>query len=267
MVDVFLGDLSGDLSQIRLFHILKLLISEGKTGKLILTEGNESGEIYVENGDVTHASSGLDTGEDALFTMMTWMVGKFDFTPGLLPEEKSIENSTDQLLAEGQKRIKEWECLKEVIPSMDVVFKLSGYKSSDDIKLKSAEWNILTHVDGMRSIREISKALHVDEIGVAKVLHGLFSAGLLVVVETSKPPPEKAVEREFLKRVDKELAKALGPIASVIVDDQIAEMGQQREAFPRNKAAELVEAVSSEITDEGKRIRFQRNMLEILRDL
>ncbi len=263
MADVFMGD----LSQIRLFHILKLLVSEGKTGRLILTKGNESGEIYVENGDFTHASSGMNTGEDALFTMMTWMVGKFNFTPGLLPEEKSIETSTDQLLAEGQKRIKEWEYFREVIPSMEIVFKLTGHKGSNDIKIKSTEWNVLTQVDGMKSVREISKALNKDDIGVAKVLHDLFLAGLLEVVEKSKSPPEKVVGREFLKRVAEELAKALGPIASVIVDDQIAEMGQQRDAFPRNKASELVESVSSEITDEGKKIRFQRSMLEILRDL
>ena len=263
MADVFMGD----LSQIRLLHILKLLVSEGKTGKLILAKGNDSGEIYVENGDVTHASSGLNTGEKALFTMMTWIIDKFNFASGVLPEEKSIRTSTDQLLAEGSKRIKEWEHLREVIPSMDVVFKLAGHKGSDDINLKSAEWNILTQVDGMRSVGEISKALNVDEIGVAKILYGLHSAGLLGVVEKPKPPPEKMVGREFFKRVAEELAKALGPIASVIVDDQITEMGEQRDAFPRDKAAELIEGISSEITDEGKRIRFQRSMLEILRNI
>ena len=72
---------------------------------------------------------------------------------------------------------------------------------------------------------------------------------------------------ESLRKLDEELAKALGPIASVIVDEQIAEMGEQRDAFPRNKAAELVEAVSSEIADEGKRVRFQRSMLDVLRGL
>jgi hypothetical protein len=90
---------------------------------------------------------------------------------------------------------------------------------------------------------------------------------VLEIVEKPKPPPEKMMGREFFKKVDGELAKALGPIASVIVDDQIAEMGEQRDAFPQDKAAELVEAVSSEIADEGKRIRFQRSMLEVLRDL
>ena len=263
MADVFMGD----LSQISLVHILKLLVSEGKTGKLILTKGNDSGEIYVENGDITHASSRLNAGEEALFTMMTWMIGKFNFTPGVLPEEKSIRTSTDQLLAEGSERIKEWEHIREVIPSMDVIFKLAGHKRSDEINIKSAEWNILTQMDGVRSVGEISNALNVDEIGVTKILYGLYSEGLLEVVEKPKPPPEKVVGREFFKRVDDELAKALGPIASVIVDDQITEMGEQRNAFPRNKAAELVEAVSSEITDEGKRIRFQRSMLEILRNI
>ncbi|UCD71547.1 MAG: DUF4388 domain-containing protein [Syntrophobacterales bacterium] len=263
MADTFMGD----LSQIRLVHILRLLVSEGKTGQLMLTKGNDSGEIFVENGDITHASSTLNAGEEALLTMMTWMIGKFNFTPGVLPEEKSIRSSTDKLLAEGSKRIEEWEHLREIIPSTDVVFRLAGHKRSDDINLKSTEWNMLTQVDGARSVGEISKALNVDEIGVAKILYNLYSAGLLEVVEKPKPLPEKMVGMEFFKRIDEELAKALGPIASVIVDDQIAEMGEQRDAFPRDKAAELVEVVSSEIADGGKRIWFQRSMLEILRNI
>jgi hypothetical protein len=36
MAEVFMGD----LSQIKLVDILRLLASEGKTGKLILTKGN-----------------------------------------------------------------------------------------------------------------------------------------------------------------------------------------------------------------------------------
>jgi hypothetical protein len=263
MPDVFMGD----LSQIKLVDVLRLLFSEGKTGKLILTKGNDAGEIYVENGAVTHASSKANSGEEALFTMMTWMIGKFNFAPGALPEEKSIDTGTDQLLEEGEKRIKEWEHIREVIPSMNVVFRLAGHKGPNDINLKSAEWNILTQVDAMRSVGKISNALNLDELDVAKTLYELCSAGLVEVVEKLETPPEKMMGREFFKKVDGELAKALGPIASVIVDDQIAEMGEQRDAFPQNKAAELVEAVSSEIADEGKRIRFQRSMLEVLRDL
>lgn len=261
------GVFMGDLSQIKLIDILRLLVSEEKTGKLILNKGNDRGEIYVENGAVTHASIKGSSGKEALFAMMTWMIGKFNFSPDALPEEKSIETGTDQLLEEGEKSIKEWEHIREVIPSMDVVFRLAGHKGSDDINLKSTEWNILTQVNAMRSVGEISNALNLDEFTVAKTLDELYSAGLLEIVEKPEPPPEKMMGREFFKKVDGELAKALGPIASVIVDDQIAEMGEQRDAFPQNKAAELVEAVSSEIADEGKRIRFQRSMLEVLRDL
>ncbi len=263
MLDVFMGD----LSQIKLVDVLRLLFAEGKTGKLILTKGNDAGEIYVENGAVTHASSKANSGEEALFTMMTWMIGKFSFAPGALSEEKSVEIGTNQLLEEGEKRIEEWEHIREVIPSMNVVFRLVGHNGPNDINLKSAEWNILTQVDAMRSVGEISKALNLDEFDVAKTLYKLCSEGLVEVVEKLETPSKKMMGREFFKKIDGELAKALGPIASVIVDDQIAEMGEQRDAFPQNKAAELVEAVSSEIADEGKRIRFQRSMLEVLRDL
>ena len=44
-------------------------------------------------------------------------------------------------------------------------------------------------------------------------------------------------------------------------------MDEKISAFPRERAAELVEAISMEISDEGKRVDFQKKMLEILKKI
>ena len=53
----------------------------------------------------------------------------------------------------------------------------------------------------------------------------------------------------------------------MIIDDEIAALGETRESFPRHKVAELVERVSADIGDENKRLRFQQIMLDMLKRL
>ena len=57
----------------------------------------------------------------------------------------------------------------------------------------------------------------------------------------------------------------MGPMAPVIIEDQVAEMEERISDFPQDRAAELVEGISMEISDEGKRVDFQKEMLEVLR--
>ena len=59
----------------------------------------------------------------------------------------------------------------------------------------------------------------------------------------------------------------MGPLASVLIDESVDALGETRDAFPRDKMAELVEQISKDIKDETKRSGFQQIMLEMLRSL
>ena len=52
MPEIFLGD----LSQVKLFDILKPLLMGKKTGKLSF-KGKENGEMYLEIGNIVHAKT------------------------------------------------------------------------------------------------------------------------------------------------------------------------------------------------------------------
>jgi hypothetical protein len=65
----------GDLSQVRIFDILKPLLIEKKTGKVVF-RGKEEGEIYLELGNISHAKTTNSVGEYAFFTIMEWKAGK-----------------------------------------------------------------------------------------------------------------------------------------------------------------------------------------------
>ena len=60
MAEIFLSD----LSQVRLFDILKPLLLGKKTGILSI-KGKENGEIFFELGNIVHVKVGPSLGEDA----------------------------------------------------------------------------------------------------------------------------------------------------------------------------------------------------------
>jgi predicted transcriptional regulator len=262
MAEVF----TGDLSQIRLLDILNLLILEGKTGKVTLKKGAALGEIFVENGNITHGATETSQGEEALFLMMTWMIGKFSYTPEVLPDSKTIQRSTEQILHEGVQKVQEWDRIRKVIPSTDVAFRLSS-RNGADVVLRPDEWNTVICMNGIKTVGEISRELGVSEIEAAKHLYRLLEAGLIEVTEKPIHPLGRIAGKRFFDIVQQELTLVMGPMAPVIIEDHVADMDERISAFPRNRAAELIEGISMEISDEGKRVDFQKKMLEILKKI
>ena len=117
MPETFLGD----LAEVKLFDILKPLFSDKKTGKVIF-KGKEGGELYLELGNITHAKTDNSVGEFAFFTLMGLNAGKASFMPDEVPSERTISISTEQLILNWSSQ-KQWNKIKEVIPSANAIFR------------------------------------------------------------------------------------------------------------------------------------------------
>lgn len=57
--------------------------------------------------------------------------------------------------------------------------------------------------------------------------------------------------------IEHELARAIGPVALIVVDEAITALGSTRDRYPRRSLAALVERLGQEIKDDGKRKAFQ----------
>lgn len=75
------------------------------------------------------------------------------------------------------------------------------------------------------------------------------------------------VPQDFFDRMIAELSQAAGPMAPLIVRDQIAALGESKSAFPKSRLNELCERVGREILDERLRNHFSRNMQRDLTSL
>jgi hypothetical protein len=155
-----------------------------------------------------------------------------------------------------------------------IIFRLSNARLASSIDV-SPEWlRVLSLVDGTRTVAEIARATRLDEAAVRTTLVDLHRAGVLEIVgvvdvmpDHANEPPPSTLDGRFFSQVELELARAIGPLAEIIVDDELAAMGEKRAGFHRDRAAELVERVSLAIRDETKRVKFQSAMLPEIRDL
>jgi len=148
-----------------------------------------------------------------------------------------------------------------------VIFKLSNRDLSGEVTLTPIAWRVLVQFDGSRSVADIARALGIEEGKVAEVAETLFRSGVLQVAPGSAPPPRPTVNGTVFDQISVELARAVGPLAVLTLEEEIANLGEAREMFPRDRIPELVERLSQTIRDGTKRLRFQQIMLAAIRKL
>jgi hypothetical protein len=177
--------IEGSLSEVGLPDVLQLLTVGGKTGTLHLREGAARGSLYLRDGQVVHARTAELEGEEAAYALAAWTRGRFEFEPGA-----AINRSSTALLMEAARRSDEWKLIAEKIPSTahvpEFVVPEGAGDSEGQINLNTREWQLLSKIDGRRSVRDIAAASGLSNFDAARLLLGLVSTGLIRV----KPPRE-----------------------------------------------------------------------------
>lgn len=148
-----------------------------------------------------------------------------------------------------------------------VVFKLSSGDVAGEINLKPEAWRVLTQINGNRTVAEVATSVGMDAVSVTQIVDMLYKAGILEVAAGSTAIPTETVDAAFFKQVTTELARAMGPLAQIIVEDEVANLNEKLDDFPRDRIPDLVERVSAAIPDPKKRLTFQQIMLDTIRKL
>ena len=141
------------------------------------------------------------------------------------------------------------------LPSM--VFKQVARDELSEFSLNGQMLRVFVEFDGRRNITSISG-------NTGLVLTELFGiAQRLLQINLIEPvaKPVSLADGDFFVYLQGQLALAVGPLASILVEDALADLGYTRDRFPINHAAELVDILSEDIQREEKRIAFRQNML------
>ncbi|MCX8007725.1 MAG: DUF4388 domain-containing protein [Coriobacteriia bacterium] len=209
--------------------------------------GRRLGQILVDEGYITQPVLEAFVQEqiqDTIFDLMRWDEGDFNFEilPEVVEEDIGLSVSVENIVMEGSRRIEEWNRIKKKVPSMDMVFKMATApgEGTFEISLKPTEWNLLLLTDGTRTVGELARSLGKTDFEVARVIYGLFSAGLLEVAADDE------VERLRAERAEREARRA--ERAAAAPPPAPAPVGAQAPVRPEVSAAEpeTVEEVEEE---------------------
>lgn len=178
------AELRGSIREFNVSDIVQFLSGSEKTGRLFLTasESGAEGSIVFSRGSVVHAELQDAVGEDAFFDLMLWSDGKFSFEPDAVSNEKTVRQSSTNLLLEGARRKDEWSVLSQYIPDMGLVpeFVLPGdNETGQQITLNTSEWVVLSKIDGKRNLKEVAEAASISEYHTCRLIYPLVANKLI----------------------------------------------------------------------------------------
>ncbi|MGE3073230.1 MAG: DUF4388 domain-containing protein [Dehalococcoidia bacterium] len=259
--------LTGSLAQLPLVDLLKMLAAGGQSGHLELSSGLDHGDLYLVQGELVHAECEMIVGEAAFGKLASWPNGQFRFEPQVPPPGRSIEKTLDKLLADSARAASEREMVRRVVPNMNVTPYLARKAPGPTVTIAAADWEIVALVDGKRTADEIAHECLIEDIDLAKTLYRLKLDGILELsaAQVAAAPAKALAGPGFFKALTTAVAAAMGPLAEIIIDDAVDDLGFTRENFPREGVASLAERISGEIREPEKRVRFQQTMLQMLR--
>jgi hypothetical protein len=100
----------------------------------------------------------------------------------------------------------------------------------------------------------------MDSATFKTTLRRLLEQGLIESVRRSTP----LLGRTFLQLLQLNLARAIGPMAQIVIDEGLAEMRIDPAGIPADQAADLVNRIALEIPDDAIRARFKKSMIPII---
>ena len=74
------------------------------TTALAVSQNEERGIIYMNQGEIVHAECGEQKGTDAFYTILGWQEGEFVFNTDIEPPAQTIHQSWEHLLIEAMRR-------------------------------------------------------------------------------------------------------------------------------------------------------------------
>jgi hypothetical protein len=254
------NDFIGDLSEVRLFDLVKPLVDGKKSGRVMI-KGKIAAELYIEGGSIVHCKTDTTAGEEAILAIMDLDDGRVTFNWQLSPEKRTVRMATDQLISKWARREEEWSKVKKIMTSTDEVFSIVVDSAGASRTIPAKHWGVLALCNGMRSVSDIAALLGRGTFEVSEIICEMVNTGVLEKVDVALTPEARlkgTVDQNFFVTVEKELKKVVGPIGRVIINETLAAFEESREAFPKDRVMSFIRTISDQIVEEDKRNQFDK---------
>jgi len=242
------SELGGDLALIPVLDILQFFHLNRTSGMLTFlrpggSEGEERGWVSLLSGDVLGAGLGEIEGEKALFRLMTWEQGRFEFAPGETGDVASqVRAPTRALLVEGARQLDEWRQHRATLPDPDAQVSLSIHQTDLPNMVHPLTQEVLVSLELYSRVRDVVNHCSFPDYQVLRTLQTLHARGMVQIQEPDQRSVEpssaiaQAVGEEDLFSAPQERRlrgwlDAKNPKASAVVDAKLVVVGTGPDAL------------------------------------
>ncbi|MBW2412539.1 MAG: hypothetical protein JRF72_22290 [Deltaproteobacteria bacterium] len=143
-----------------------------------------------------------------------------------------------------------------------LVFKRLLRDDLGDFSLDQKMLTVFMELDGQKNLGAIARKAGLNMSSMREVISKLLQLKLIEKVE------EKILflDNDFIEHLFGQFSLAVGPIAQVLIEDEIQDLGFTLLQFPTQRVAELVDRLSREIRRDEKKAEFKRSMINKIRE-
>ena len=143
-----------------------------------------------------------------------------------------------------------------------MVFRRVVRENTAEYSFDAQMLRVFMELDGKKSLAVISKKTELKMSSLRAAVNKLLKLKLIEPMAEAN----SAVDADFMDTLKRELSLAIGPLAQILIEDAVHDLGQSVERFPRQQAPELVECLSREIQREEKKAAFKQNMVRKIKE-
>jgi hypothetical protein len=190
----------------RQYTILKeraLKMNDKELGLLLINAG------YLSQKDIIESLQQYFV--EVVRQLFTWVEGVFQFDSSIIPpiDKIAVRMDLENLIIEGSRQLREWELLKQEIPSLEMALKFTERpgKNIKDVNLSVEEWRVVSYVNPKNTMSQIAKATHLNELEIRRVVYSLLQAGLVDIIRPGGI--QMGIQPRAFQTADKEKQKSL----------------------------------------------------------
>ncbi|MBE9528923.1 MAG: DUF4388 domain-containing protein [Proteobacteria bacterium] len=173
-------EIIGKLNQMGLPDILQFLNINRRDGELRVARGALSGTVFLKDGEVLNAVLEGVEKEKALYRMLSWPDGEFEFVPCTVTITRKILSSSSNLLMEGMRQIDEYNRSINSLPSPEECLNQVSKETVPE-GLHPAAYEILRNLSLHKLVRELVERSTYPDFEVYSAITTLITKGLVKV--------------------------------------------------------------------------------------
>jgi hypothetical protein len=137
-----------------------------------------------------------------------------------------------------------------------MVFRRRRANELGDFSLSRQTLNVYMELNGEATLGEVAAKSGINLGTVRELISNLLNIGLIELVQKDIV----VLDGDFFRHLVSQLSLATGPIASVLIEDEIHDLGYEVDRFPGYRASELIDRLAAQIRRADKKASFIENM-------